>query len=86
MLLATNLLGVVQWGKNFTTMGGLSAVAVDDGAVYVHNGKRLSRVSIADGSYLPWGGEADIVLGTLRPISAKRPNRRGWPPGQAEST
>ena len=77
MLLATNLLGEMQWGKNFTTMGGVWAVAVDDGAVYVHNGKRLSRVSMADGSYLPWEGEADIVLGTLRPDFSKEAESQG---------
>jgi len=77
MLLATNLLGEVQWGKNFTSTWGLSAVAVDGGAVFVHDGKRLSRVSAADGSYLPWEGEADIVLGTLRPDFSKETESRG---------
>ncbi len=67
MLLATNLKGEVQWGKNFTTMAGLTAIAVDGDAVYVQNGERLSRVGAGDGSYLPWGTEADIVLSTLRP-------------------
>jgi outer membrane protein assembly factor BamB len=77
MLLATNLLGEIQWGKNFTTMGGLWAVAVDGDAVYVQDGKRLSRVSAASGSYLPWDGEADIVLATLRPDFGKETESRG---------
>ena len=77
MLLATNLLGEVQWGKNFTSTWGLSAVAVDGGAVYVHDGKRLSRVAAANGSYLPWEGEVDIALATLLPDSNKETKSQG---------
>ncbi|HEY1785957.1 MAG TPA: hypothetical protein VGG30_10430, partial [Pirellulales bacterium] len=77
MLLATNLLGEVQWGKNFTSTWGLSAVAADDGTAFVHDGKRLSRVSVADGSYLPWDGEVDIVLATLLPDANKEAKAQG---------
>lgn len=69
MILCVDLKGEMQWGKNFTTMFGLSGVAVDGDAVFVTDGKRLSRLSAGDGSYLPWGTESDIVLSTLRPGS-----------------